>query len=60
MCPRICRLGEETWVVEFEPQLDPLTNDRVLAMARAMDRRKLAGVLDVVPAIASLAVHVDR
>jgi len=59
VCPRICRLGEETWVVEFEPQLDPLTNDRVLAMARAMDRRKLAGVLDVVPAIASLAVHVD-
>jgi inhibitor of KinA len=57
--PRICRLGEETSVVEFEPRLDPLTNDRVLAMARAMDRRKLAGVLDVVPAIASLAVHVD-
>jgi inhibitor of KinA len=57
--PRICRLGEETWVVEFEPRLDPQTNDRVLAMARAMDRQKLAGVLDVVPAIASLAVHVD-
>ena len=59
MRPRICRLGEETWVVEFEPRLDPNTNDRVLAMARAMDRQKLAGVLDVVPAIASLAVHVD-
>ena len=59
MRPRIWRLGEETWVVEFEPRLDPRTNDRVLAMARAMDRQKLAGVLDVVPAIASLAVHVD-
>lgn len=59
MRPRISRLGEETWVVEFEPRLDPQTNDRVLAMARAMDRQKLAGVLDVVPAIASLAVHVD-
>ena len=59
MRPRICRLGEETWVVEFEPTLDPQTNDCVLAMTRAMDRQKLAGVLDVVPAIASLAVHVD-
>ena len=59
MRPRISRLGEETWVVEFEPRLDPHTNDRVLAMARAMDRQKLAGVLDIVPAIASLAVHVE-
>ena len=59
MRPRISRLGEETWVVELEPSLDPQTNDRVLAMARAMDRQKLAGVLDIVPAIASLAVHVE-
>ena len=59
MRPRICRLGEETWVVEFEQRLDPQINDRVLAMARALRGQHLAGVLDVVPAIASLAVHVD-
>jgi inhibitor of KinA len=57
--PHISRLGEETWLVEFEPRLDARTNDRVLALARALDQQRLPGVLDVVPSIASLAVHVD-
>jgi inhibitor of KinA len=57
--PRLSRLGEETWLVEFEPRLDPRINDTVLAVAEAIDRARLAGVFDVVPACASLAVHAD-
>jgi KipI family sensor histidine kinase inhibitor len=57
--PRISRLGEETWLVEFEPRLDPAINDRVLALARAIELEQIAGILDVGPAAAMLAVHVD-
>ena len=59
MRPRISRLGEETWLVEFEPRLDPAVNDRVLALARAIELERITGVRDVVPAAAMLAVHVD-
>ena len=59
MRPRIFRLGEETWVVEFESRLDPDINNRVLAIARRVEDQRLVGVLDVVPSIACLAVHVD-
>jgi inhibitor of KinA len=59
MFPRLSRLGEETWLVEFEPRLDDDINKRVLAIARALDRNLPAGVLDIVPGCASLAVHAD-
>lgn len=59
MFPRISRLGEETWLVEFEPRLDHEINRRVLAIAAALERSVPAGVSDIVPACASLAVHVD-
>jgi inhibitor of KinA len=59
MSPRISRLGEETWLVELEPRLDAAINSQVLAMADALDRDPPAGVFDIVPACASLAVHAD-
>ena len=59
MEPCISRLGEETWLVEFEPRLDPAVNERVLALASAVEQSALAGVFDVVPAYASLAIHAD-
>jgi inhibitor of KinA len=59
MFPRISRVGEETWLVEFEPRLDTAINERVLALAAALDRERPAGVFDVVPAYASLAMHAD-
>ncbi len=59
MFPRLSRLGEETWLVEFEPRLDVAVNERVLAIANALDRERPAGVFDVVPAYASLAVHAE-
>lgn len=59
MEPRISRLGEETWLVEFEPRLDAAINERVLALARAIEQSPPAGVFDVVPAYASVAIHAD-
>jgi KipI family sensor histidine kinase inhibitor len=59
MEPRISRLGEETWLVEFEPRLDAAISERVLALASAIEQSALAGVFDVVPAYASLAIHAD-
>jgi inhibitor of KinA len=59
MFPRLARLGEDTWLVEFEPRLDPIVNDKVLALAEALERARPAGVFDIVPACASLAVHAD-
>ena len=59
MEPRLSRLGEETWLVEFEPRLDAAINERVLALARAIDQSPPAGVFDVVPAYASVAIHAD-
>jgi inhibitor of KinA len=57
--PRIARLGEETWLIEFEPRLDPAINTQVLAVAERLRRRPRPGIRDIVPACASLAVHID-
>jgi inhibitor of KinA len=57
--PRVTRLGEETWLVEFEARIDPAVNRRVLSLARSIEGTALRGVRDVVPAFASLAVHAD-
>jgi inhibitor of KinA len=57
--PRVSRLGEETWLVEYEPRLDAAINARVHQLARAVADLKMPPVRDVVPAMASVAVHVD-
>ena len=57
--PRVSRLGEETWLVEYEPELDLAINARVHHLARAIAGVAPTGVRDVVPGMASLAVHVD-
>jgi inhibitor of KinA len=59
MWPRVVRLGEETWLVEFEPRLSADVNARILALADKLERLRLQGIRDVVPAYASLAVHAD-
>ena len=56
---RITRVGEAAWLVAFEPRLSADVNARVLALAAALAARRLPGVRDIVPAAASLAVHVD-
>jgi KipI family sensor histidine kinase inhibitor len=57
--PRVSRLGEETWLVEYEPVIDVVINARVHQLARAITGLHHGGIRDVVPGMASLAVHVD-
>ncbi|HEX7085122.1 MAG TPA: 5-oxoprolinase subunit PxpB [Vicinamibacterales bacterium] len=58
--PRLSRLGELGWLVAFEPRLDPAVNAHVLALAARLRDAAIPGVRDIVPAVASLAVHVER
>lgn len=51
--------GEQALVVRFGTQIDPATNDRVLATWRALGDGRPTGVQDVVPGYASLLVLFD-
>src|SRR4030095_628340 len=59
LLPRLARRGEAAWLVEFEPRLDPIVNDKVLALAEALERARPAGVFELVPACPSVAVAAD-
>lgn len=56
-------LGDAALVVTFGTTLSEETNERMMALAAALDepdaRREVAGIRDVVPALASLVVHFD-
>ncbi len=52
-------LGDTAVLVDFSDQLDPIVNAGIQRLAEAIRRRKLPWIRDVVPAIASLAVHID-
>ena len=57
--PRIGRLGEHVWLVELGSSVDVDVNRRVIALASWIRQQRWPGVRDVVPAFASLAVHVS-
>jgi inhibitor of KinA len=57
--PRVSRYGDAALLVEYEAVLDADVNARVQAAAETLRRQALPGVRDIVPAIASLAIHVD-
>lgn len=54
---RICRLGEHLLLVELGTTIDDEVNRRVLALAAWVRLQRWPGVLDVVPAFASLGLH---
>lgn len=51
-------LGDAAVVVTFARELSEAANDQVMALAASLGARRLEGVVDVVPAMASLTVHV--
>jgi KipI family sensor histidine kinase inhibitor len=55
--PRVSRLGDHAWLISFEPRVDVETSARVLELAGWIRDQQWAGVCDVVPAPASVAVH---
>lgn len=57
--PRLHHAGDGLLLVEFEAAIAPDVNRRVVALAAAIGRAGVAGVRDVVPAYASVGVHID-
>jgi inhibitor of KinA len=57
--PRFLDAGEAALVVEFGDRIDPVLNDRVLALDDALARQPVAGVLECVPTFRSLMIHYE-
>jgi len=57
--PRILICGEDALVVEFGDGIDPVTNDRVYALAAAVEAAKDTSVIELIPTYRSLLVHYD-
>ena len=54
---RFLAAGEAALVVEFADEISPEANGRVLALAAALRRRPLPGLVEAVPSYRSLLVH---
>ena len=50
-------MGDRCLIVAFEPRVDPEINARVRAVADALLRNPIDGVVDVVPAFTTVAIH---
>lgn len=57
--PRLHHSGDGLVLVEFEATISPDVNRRAVALAAAIRAARVPGVRDVVPAYASVGVHVD-
>ena len=57
--PRILSAGDSGLTVEFGATIDPTLNDRVLALARAIEKLSIDGVIEIVPTYRSLTVYFD-
>lgn len=53
------RLSEDTWLLRFADIIDPAVNARVHALARALRRAALPGLVDIAPAYSSLLLRWD-
>jgi inhibitor of KinA len=56
---RLLALGDSALTIEFGTSINPRVNAQVHALALALATQPIAGVLDVVPAFASLTVFYD-
>lgn len=59
MTPTIDCLGDAAFVVTFAHEVSEGANDRAIALAASLAANRPEGVLDIVPAMASLTVHVE-
>lgn len=57
--PRVRWAGEAALTIELGEGLDASTNDRVLALAEAIEARSICGVREVVPAYRSATIYID-
>ena len=56
---RFLPAGECALVVEFGATIDPVLNDRVLALDAALSARRLDGIIETVPTYRSLMIHFE-
>lgn len=56
---RFLPAGDTSLAIEFGDVVDRAISDRVLALAAAIERRGIAGVIELVPTFRSLMVHYD-
>jgi inhibitor of KinA len=56
---RVVPAGDSAVIVEFEERIDPIVNDRAIAVAEAIQNAAIDGVRDVVPTYRSVAVYFD-
>ncbi len=59
MKPRICPLGDAAILVQLGDEIDPELNRRVHSLDRVLRAAAIAGVVETVPAYASILVHYD-
>lgn len=59
MKPRIVPLGDSTALVQFGDEIDLTINQRVHAFANLIANSVISGVVETVPAYATLLVHYD-
>lgn len=58
-CFQISPCGDSMLLVEFEATIDPVVNERVIALGAKLRSRRARGILDVVPGYRALGVHFD-
>jgi inhibitor of KinA len=57
---KIVPLGDKAVLAEFAETLDLAVNERIQRLAKAIEQRRMQWVTDVIPGLASLAIHFDR
>lgn len=56
---KIFSLGDNALTIEFENRISVAANNHVMALARHLDENPFAGLIEIVPAYASLSVFYD-
>lgn len=56
---RIRECGDSMLLVELEPVIDPVINERAIALAQRLRRRAARGIRDVAPGYCTVGVHFD-
>lgn len=57
--PRIAPLGDSSLLIQFGSEIDILVNQRVHALAGLLETSPFEGIIETVPAYATLLVHYD-
>ena len=57
--PRFYPMGDQALIVEFGDRIDPALSAHIAALARRLRDSSPIGVLDIVPAYTTLALHYD-